>query len=599
MTRNAELAERLNEMAQMLELLEAGRFRIIAYERAAGVVRDLADDVAELARDRDRLTSIDGIGDKMADKIIAFVATGAIPEHQALRQQVPDGLLPILGLSGIGPKTVRLLWKQLGVTDTPSLERAIDDGSILALPRMGQKTVDNIRRALAFARSSSARVPLGAAVPLAESIVEALRTLPGVRRAAYAGSMRRGRETVGDIDVLVSAQDAGPVHNAFCTLPGVTEVLAKGSTRSSVRLELPHARGVSAEGGSPVIQADLRVVPDQSWGAALLYFTGSKAHNVRLRDRALAQKLTLNEYGLYPNDNEATTPQSRGVQPVASASEAEIYAALGLPELPPEIREDRGELDLRARPRLIELHDIRAELHAHTTASDGSMTIEALAHAALARGMHTIAVTDHSKSSVQAGGLDEPRLRAQREHVQRARDALGGSITILHGSEVDILTDGRLDFNDDTLAELDIVVASPHAALTQDPVTATKRLLRAIEHPAVRILGHPTARVFGKREGLSPEMADIVAAAAEHRVALEINAHWLRLDLRDTHARAAVEAGALLAINCDVHAPADFDQLRFGVATARRGWLTPDRCVNAWPADRLTAWLADRRAVAS
>ncbi len=593
MSRNTDLADRLDQMAHMLELLEASRFRIIAYERAAAAVRDLSEDIADLADDPKRLKAIEGIGAKMADKITAFVETGSIPDHEELKAEVPEGLVPLLGLSGLGPKTVRLLWKQLGVEDAESLQRVIDDGSILGLPRMGEKTVENIKRAIAFAQSSGERVPLGVARPMAEAIVAHMEKVKGVTRAAYAGSLRRGRETIGDIDILVSAKDPTAAHEAFCTMESVTRVLAQGATKSSVQMELgKRAHRWSKE--ERAIQVDLRVVPEASWGAALLYFTGSKNHNVRLRERALAQGMTLNEYGLYPNDDDPAPPQQRNVKAVASRTEASVYKALGVPELPPEIREDRGEVKLNAPPPLIEASDIKAELHAHTNASDGQMEIEALARAAAKRGYHTIAVTDHSRSSAQAGGLDGKRLREQAQAIQRVRDELGSKISILHGSEVDILADGSLDFDDETLALLDHVVASPHAALTQDPATATKRLIRAIENPHTRVLGHPTGRVFGRREGLSPEMRDVIAAAVEQGVALEINAHWLRLDLRDTHVRAAVEAGALIAIDCDVHREADFDHLIYGILTARRGWVSPEQCVNTWDRGKLHAWLKDR-----
>jgi DNA polymerase (family 10) len=325
-----------------------------------------------------------------------------------------------------------------------------------------------------------------------------------------------------------------------------------------------------------------------------MYFTGSKEHNVRLRERALKKGFTLNEYGLFPDDDEKEPPQRRGVKPVAASTEAGVYKKLGLPEIPPELREDRGELDLEETPRLVELDDIAAELHAHTTASDGILSVVELATEAKKRGFHTIAVTDHSKSSAIANGLSPERLREHIAAVHAARELVHG-ITILAGSEVDILADGHLDYTDDLLAQLDIVVASPHTALSQDAATSTKRLLKAIAHPLVHIVGHPTGRLINRRAGLPLNMAEIVAAAVEHDVALEINAHWMRLDLRDTHVRAAVDAKCKIAIDCDVHEPMDFDNLRFGVATARRGWVTPELCINTWPAKKLHAWLRAKR----
>jgi len=340
------------------------------------------------------------------------------------------------------------------------------------------------------------------------------------------------------------------------------------------------------------MQVDLRTVPEASFGAAIMYFTGSKEHNVKLRERALKKKLTLNEYGLFPLDDEKASPQSRGIMPIASESEEDIYDALDLPFIEPQIREDRGEFasDAAAPPALIQLSDIKAELHAHTNASDGSLTLEQLVALAKDRGFHTIAVTDHSRSSVQANGLSIDRLKQQIEMIHEFNESIEG-ITVLAGSEVDILSDGSLDYPDDVLALLDIVVASPHAALGQDTRAATVRLLHAIEHPLVHIIGHPTGRLIGRRPGLEPAMDELIAAAVQHNTALEINAHWIRLDLRDTHVLAAVSAGCTIAIDCDVHSESDFENLRYGVLTAQRGWLTSKLCLNTWDENRLSKWL--------
>ena len=590
MSVNADIARLLAEMAEMMEVLGENRFRVAALERAARVIAGLGQDLGSLAEDRSALTAIDGVGEKIANKIQEFVRTGRITEHDEYAAKIPAGLLDVLRLPGLGPKTVGILWREKGVESIADLERIITDGSILDLPRMGEKAVGKISAAIAFARTSHGRTPLGRAAPVVSRIIERLGKAPGVQRVVCAGSFRRGRDTVGDLDILASGEDAESIGAAFRDSAGVTGVLAAGATKSSVRMALdpdkPDRR----------IQVDLRVVPDEAFGAALLYFTGSKDHNVRLRERAIERGMTLNEYGLFRHDDRAMKqpPQERGVTPIASKTEADIYAALGLPELPPEIREDRGELALERAPALIELGDIRAELHAHTTASDGKLSIEELAREAKRRGFHTIAVTDHSGSQTIAHGLSSERLRAHVAAIHEANAKIKG-IAILAGAEVDILADGSLDYDDDTLALLDVVVASPHWALTQKPGPATTRLLRAIEHPLVDIIGHPTGRLIGKREGLSPAMDELAAAAAEHDTALEINAHWMRLDLRDAHVRVAVDAGAWLAIDCDVHAASDFDNLRFGVTTGRRGWLTADRCVNTWTARRLTTWLKKRR----
>lgn len=587
MSRNKEIAELFRRIAHMLELTGADRFRVLGNERAARAIADQGKNLTEL--DEDELKAIDGIGDKTAKKIREFAETGHVTEHDELLKKVPEGLLDLFKIPGMGPKTVRSLWKDKGVKGIGDLKRVIADGSIMDVPRMGEKTVENIKEAIAFSEKSGARVNIGIAMPIAEGIVEQLGKIAGVERVAYAGSLRRGRETIGDIDVLVATRKPDGVRKAFTSMDGVRKVLASGESKSSVRMEQ----------GDAEIQVDLRLVPRDSWGAALMYFSGSKEHNVRLRERAMKRHQTLNEYGLFPVDPEedkgAEPPQRRGVKPVASKSEEEIYEALDLPWIPPELREDRGEVsDGYEPPALIELDDVAAELHAHTTASDGKMTIQELAKRAQKRGFHTIAVTDHSQSSIIPNGLKPDRLAEHTDAVHAADKRLKG-IKLLAGSEVDILGEGRLDYEDDELAQLDIVVASPHSGLKQDTKKAMKRLIAAIEHPLVNILGHPSGRLIGKREGLTLDVAELAAAAAENDVALEINANWMRLDLRDTHVAIALEAGALIAIDCDVHSPEDFDMLRYGILTARRGGLTPDRCVNTWSARKLHAWLKRKR----
>ena len=593
---NADLHSRLDEMATLLELTGANRFRVNAFARAARAVESQTKDLSTL--DEKELVAIDGIGKGIASFIRELADTDAVAELESLRAEVPSGLADVLDIQGLGPKTVRLMWQDLGITDRSSLKKAIDDGSLLTLPRMGEKTVENIKAALTFASKSNERLALGIASPIAEAIVERMRKVKGVKQCAFAGSMRRGRDTIGDIDILVSTTNPEAAAEAFCEADNVERVIARGETKCSVRVTVNGNSGRWKSDGKlpPTIGADLRIVPDAGFGAALMYFSGSKEHNVRLRERALKKGMTLNEYGLFPEDKSTTeSPQSRGIKPVAAKTEEAIYTKLGLPYIPPEIREDAGELDLEETPALIELADIKSDLHAHTTASDGLMSLHELVQCAIDRGFHTIAVTDHSKSSVQAGGLSVERLRAQRDEIEEARKHFGKKITILAGSEVDILADGSLDYDDDILAWLDIVVASPHAALSQDSKAATKRLLKAIEHPNVNIIGHPTGRLINRRKGLEPAMDEIIAAAVEHDTALEINAHWMRLDLRDTHVRAAAEAGCKIAIDCDDHAPTDFDNIRFGIATARRGWLTPELCVNTWTPKKLHNWLKKKR----
>ncbi|MEM8834996.1 MAG: DNA polymerase/3'-5' exonuclease PolX [Planctomycetota bacterium] len=577
------LADLFDRAGTLLRLHGANTFRANAHAKAARTIRDHPEIIDTARDDPDALGELPGIGSKIAEKIIEFVETGDIDEFDELAANTPAGLLDVLAIPGLGAKTVRALWETLNVESIADLERVIDDGTILDVPRMGEKTVEGIRDAIDFQKRSKGRTPLGIALPIAESLVDRLANVRGVKRLASAGSLRRGAETIGDVDLLAVTAEPDTLRNAFTSLKGVDNVIASGETKSSIRLQ---AR-------DRVLQVDLRIVPAESWGAALLYFTGSKEFNVALRSRAKSRGLTLNEYGLYPDEEPENPdpPQARGVGPIAGETEASIFEALEMPTIPPELREDWFIDGSPERvPEIITISRVISELHAHTTASDGKLSIVELAGLARQAGFHTIAVTDHSKSSVIAGGLDEDRLRAHIDAVRAANEEIDG-ITILAGSEVDILADGSLDYDDELLAALDHVVASPHASLNQSPADATRRLIRAIEHPSVRILGHPTGRLIGRREGFAPDIRALARAAAEHDVALELNANWMRLDLSDRNLRIALDEGALIAIDCDVHRLDDFEQLRFGIATARRAALPADRCVNCWDAGRLHAWL--------
>lgn len=592
---NSQLARLFAQMAAALDLLGENAFRVNAHARVARVIREQVDQMANVvaaARAGEInpitvLTALDGIGKGSAEKIVEFVDSGTIKEHEALLAKVPAGLFDVLEIPGLGPKTVRLMWEQLGITCVADLKSKLDSEELAALPRMGKKTIDNIRQAITFAQEAAGRTPLGIAHPIALALVAYLKKIKGVRQVAYAGSLRRGCETIGDIDILVACKDAEAVREAFCTQSSAIQVLARGETKCSIRIRFEEA----------TMQADLRIVPEDAFGAALMYFTGSKEHNVRLRELAIEKGMRLNEYGLFKTPEER--PQDVGIKPKAAKTEEEVFAALGLEWIPPEMREDRGEVKLAAAgapiPDLITRADIKAELHAHTDASDGTQTLEELVASAKRRGYHTIAVTDHSVSSVIANGLDRKRLRQHIARVRALNEKTEG-ITILAGSEVDIHPDGRLDYDDDLLAQLDIVVASPHVSLRQDRASATKRLLAAIRYPLVHILGHPTGRIINGREGLSPDLNELFAAAAEHHTALEINANWKRLDLRDIHVRAAIQDhGCLVAINTDAHSDGHFEFIDYGILTARRAWLTPESCINTWPARKLHAWLAKKR----
>jgi DNA polymerase (family 10) len=539
MSANAELARIFQEMAIVLELTGANPFRVNAHTRVARTLGDLKADVTDFA-DQEKLTAIDGIGPGTAKKILEYLETGRVAEHDQLLEQIPGGLLEVLGVPGLGPKTVKLLWEKAGVTDLHTLQMKLDSGEIEKLPRMGAKTIQNIKNAMAFAAAAGGQTRLGDAMPIAEAVIAHLASLEGALAVECAGALRRGTETVREIDVVAAAVKPEALREAF----------------DAMNLE-------------PAVPVNLRVVEPESFGLALLEATGSDEHVAALRVRGLP-------------------PESPG------ADEAGIYADLDLPLIPPELREGSGELELVEVPALLVLDDVRAELHAHTTASDGWMSIDELAECARARGFHTVAVTDHSRSSAQANGLSPDRLRRHIEAVREADQRVDG-ITILAGSEVDILSDGRLDYDDDLLGELDIVVASPHSALRQEPETATRRLVKAIEHPLVHVLGHPTGRLINRREGMHPDIDRLVAAAVEHSTALEINANPYRLDLRDVDVKAAVDAGALLSVNTDAHGPEHFDFLGYGVLTARRGWLPPSACINAWSAERLGQWLKSKR----
>jgi DNA polymerase (family 10) len=577
---NADIARLFSEMADALELLGENAFRVNALRKVARTAEDAAEDLASLARtDVKALEAIPGIGASSARKIVEFATSGRMPEHAELLAKLPEGLMAVLRVPGLGPKTVKLLWEQGGVTDLATLKSKLESGALEGLPRMGAKTLQNIRENLAFLETAGARTRLGDALPVAETMVAALAALPGVIEAAFAGSLRRGKETIGDIDLLVATKSPKPVMQAFTSRPDVAKVLSHGETKSSVRL-------------NSGLQVDLRAVDPAAWGAALLYFTGSKEHNVLLRERAQQRQMRLNEYGLFPDDEHPEPPQDRGVKPVAATTEHAIYKALDVPLLPPELREARQ--GLAAPPAgLIEITDIRRELHCHTTASDGFCSIEEMIGEAKRRGFDCIAITDHSRSSAQANGLSVERLLEHAQAVRAAGQRVGG-IHALAGSEVDILADGRLDYPDEILQKLDWVVASPHTALKQEPAAATERLLAAVTNPFVHVIGHPSGRILGGRPGLEPDWAALFKAAAKAQVAMEINANPHRLDLRDQLVHAAVAAGCLISINTDAHALDNLDLLRFGVTTGRRGGLTADRCVNAWPWKRFDAWRASR-----
>ena len=574
---NEQIAAVFEEMADVMEILGEDRFRINSYRKVARVLAETAEDVAALA-EANELESLPGVGKGTAGRIAELLETGKLAQHEELLGRIPTGLPALLTIQGLGPKTVGKLWKHGQVESLDDLKAALSQSPspLEEIEGLGPKKLALIAEAIEFAAGAAARHRLDEAHAIAAPLRQRVAGCKGAGRVQVAGSLRRWRETVGDIDLLCEAdtKHAGAVMDTFASAQGVTKVLAKGNTKSSVIV-------------ADRIQADLRVVPAESFGAALQYFTGSKAHNVALRELAVRKKLKLNEYGLF---------DAEGNQ-IAGADEEGIYAALGLEWVCPELREDRGEIQAAAEgklPDLITLADIRGDLHMHTTASDGRNSIDEMINACRARGYKYMAITEHSKGQIQANGLDEVRLA---EHCAAIRAAASKykDILVLTGIEVDILKDGHLDFSDDVLAELDFVTASPHSALSQDREGATKRLIKAIENPNVDVIGHPSGRLIGKRAGMELDIGKIAAAAAANDTALEINAQPMRMDLRDIHVRAAVEAGAKLLICTDAHDAApdgNLSLMPYGVHTARRGWARAADVINTWPPAKLKKWLA-------
>ena len=571
--KNAEIARLFAEMAQLLEIKGESVFRVRAYERAAQNIESLGEDIAAVAG-RGELGKVPGIGKGLATHVGEYLASGAIAELDAIRKEVPRGLLSLLELRGLGPKTAKLLYDRLGIDSVEKLERAARSGDILEVPGVREKTRENILKALQTYRAGQVRLPLGRALVIADEIVARLSTTGAVDAIEVAGSARRRRETVGDLDVLVTSRDPHRVIETFVGLPAVTARLARGDTKASVI----HGAGA----GGLTIQVDLRVVEPAAYGAALQYFTGSKDHNVRLRELAQRKGLKISEYGVFS--------ESSGAR-VAGGTEAEVYEAVGLPWIPPELRENAGEIEaaLAGRlPALVELGDLRGDLHAHTDWSDGRLPLAQLVAEAEARGYEYVIVSDHSRSSTVAGGLGPDELREQIQAIRTLQKK--HKVRILAGSECDILADGRLDFPDDVLKELDVVLAAVHSRFKQPRPEMTARIVRAIENPYVNILVHPTGRLIGEREPYDVDLEQVFAAARSHGKAVEINSSWQRLDLKDSHARRAAELGVPIAISSDTHDPSHLDNLALGVATARRAWIGPHQVVNTLPLKRLLAW---------
>jgi DNA polymerase (family 10) len=560
-------------MATLLEVRNESVFRVRAYRRAAQALESLAEDVAAVAA-RGELTRLPGIGRELAARIEEYLGTGTIAQLETLRAGLPPSFLTLLDVRGLGPKTAKLVYERLGVETVDQLEEACRSGRILEVAGIRAKTRENILKGIAQWKAGRTRTPLTRARTIAAQIVQTLRAHGGVDRIEVAGSLRRMRETVKDIDLLVTSTEPARVIGTFVALPSVVEVLGRGDTRASVR----HQDG---------LRVDLRVVEPEAFGAALQYFTGSKEHNVRLRELARRLGLTISEYGVFDERTGAR---------VAGATEEDVYRAVGLPWIPPELRENTGELEAAREgrlPELIEAGAIRGDLHAHTEWSDGHHPLERLVAAAEARGYDYIIVSDHSKSSAIAGGLTVEALRAQRARIRELQPH--HKIRILAGSECDILADGTMDFPDEVLGELDVVLAAVHSRFHQSRAEMTNRIRRALANPHVDILVHPTGRLIGSRDPYDVDMEAVLAAAREHGKAVEINCSPDRLDLNDVHARRAADLGIPIAISTDTHHLANLDSLELGLGVARRAWIGPGQVLNTRPVDALLAWTGQGR----
>ena len=605
MPTNDELATLLEEMADLLEATDV-EYKPSAYRRAAENVRENPEPVEELAADGpEAVSEINRVGDAIAAKLVEYVETGGIEELEALREELPVNMAALTNVEGVGPKTVGTLYEELGITDLDDLEAAARNGEIREIKGFGQKTEQNILDGIEFARQAHERTLLGTGRPLGEAAREFLAGIDAVEAAELAGSNRRWKETIGDVDVLAASDDGEAVVDAFLDWENSTETIEAGPTKASLR---------TGDG----VRVDLRVVDPTEFGAALQYFTGSRDHNIRLRNLAIDRGLKLNEYGCFDvsdvedpdagegsNGSRTSSDSSDGSQRVgervAGETEEGMYAALDLPLIPAELRENTGEVDAALKgelPDLVEEGEIRGDLHAHTEWSDGDTTVEAMALGAAEFGHDYLAITDHAEGPGVFGntGLSPDELREQADAVDAAREAIddaGHDLELLHGVETNVDADGGLSTPDDLLAELDVVIASPHAALDQDREAATERLVAAIEHPETDVLGHPTGRLINQRAGLSPDFERLAEAAAAAGTALELNANPSRLDLPAEAVRIAVEADALVAIGTDAHRPGAFEESRYGVHTARRGWAETDDVLTSRDVDDVRAFLSE------
>ena len=565
--KNKELSDLFEKMADILEFKGENPFKISAYRRASRIIGDLTQDIEEIT-ERGELKSVPGIGEGMAQKIEEYLKTGKVSKFEEARKGVSDELIAIMDIPGMGPKTLSMLHKEKGISSLSQLEKALEDGSLMGLFGIGEKKVENLKRGILLLKQSKGRMNLGVAFPVAKRIVETLRQKTGSKKIEWAGSLRRMKENIGDIDILATGPDKEKIVQVFTHLREVKEVLASGETKASVIVE----------GGT---QIDLRVVEEDSYGAALQYFTGSKGHNIHLRGIAKTKGIKINEYGVF-----------KGKKRIGGRDEKDIYRALGMDWMEPELREDRGEIEAAQEgrlPTLVQESEIKGDLHVHSKWSDGTSSVEEIAQAAQKRGYQYVAICDHSKSLRIAHGLDDSRRMEQIEEIDRVNEKLK-EFRILKGAEVDILTDGKLDLTEKLLEKLDIVVGAVHSGFKQDREKMTKRIVRALSNPFLSILAHPTGRLLGARDPYEVDMDELMEAARRYGKAIEINATFERLDLDDIHCRKAKELGIRLTIGTDTHHLDQMWMMTLGVAVARRGWLETKDVLNTLSLKEFLKW---------
>lgn len=581
---NREMADIFETMADMLEIKGEVIHRILSYRRAAETIRELPRDLRAISAEG-RLTDLPNIGKTLADKINEMIETDQLQALEKLKAEIPVGVVEMKRINGVGPKKAKLFWQELNITSVEALAEAASAGKLAALKGMGKKSEQRVLDGIEALTRQTGRTPLYTALPAAQRILDRLLTLPQSVEGAIAGSIRRARPTIGDVDLLIAvnhADDAAAIMDMFTFLPDVARVLGHGPTKSSVELH----NG---------LQVDLRVLEKRHWGTALNYFTGSQAHNVRMRQLALQQGLSLNEWAFSPVDDDGNIIDT--AEKITCDTEEAVYTTLGLPWIPPEIREDSGEIEAAKQghlPALITLDDIRADLHMHTTWSDGKHSIREMAEAARDRGRQYIVITDHSQYSSIANGLTPERLLEQQKEVRAVDEAMGPDFRVFHGVEMDIRADGTLDYDNEILAQLDFVIASLHYSLRQDRATITRRMLNAIENPHVDLIGHPRGQLIPDREPADLDMDQVFETAAQHDTALEMNANPHRLDLEAQYARRAAALGIRLAINTDAHTTDQLNLLHYGVITARRGWVSASSVLNTWPVERFIEWTTTR-----